>query len=67
MNAFAKTHHVLNVLSNRVIDHGQKVGNVFLADLRYKNFDVTLACFPPFFDVLEDFSAFWTEFIIRTK
>jgi hypothetical protein len=41
-------------------DHGQKVGNIFLADLNYKNFDVTSGCFPPFFDVFDDFRAFWT-------
>ena len=37
--------------------HGRKVENIFLADLKYENFDVTSACFPPFLDVLEDFQS----------
>ena len=38
-------------------DHGRKVENIFLAGLKYENFDVTSACFPPFLDVLEDFQS----------
>ena len=37
--------------------HGLKVENLFLEDLKYENFDVTSACFPPFLDVLEDFQS----------
>ena len=37
--------------------HGRKVENIFLEDLKYENFDVTSACFPPFLDVLEDFQS----------